>query len=176
MFRRPRNRLVEQYLTCMVKRWSSPCVQRSNYQRSSQLRSWARHLQRLLRVRPIQPMAPPPYQERRCPAQLLEATASAKIPTARPTPAPAAARQRHPARRLLPQHQRSLGTPGTTGNAASTAQPTRSFLGARPSGIVYAVPVALATTAESKRRSAGQRERIDVAVDAPRLLGVAEPE
>src|SRR5258707_8218183 len=35
---------------------------------------------------------------------------------------------------------------------------------------------ALAATAEGKRRSARQRERIDVAVDAPRLLGVAEPE
>ena len=35
---------------------------------------------------------------------------------------------------------------------------------------------ALAATADGKRRSAGQRERIDVAVDAPRLLGVAEPE
>ena len=35
---------------------------------------------------------------------------------------------------------------------------------------------ALAATADGKRRSAGQRERIDVAIDAPRLLGVAEPE
>ena len=35
---------------------------------------------------------------------------------------------------------------------------------------------ALAATVDGKRRSAGQRERIDVAVDAPRLLGVAEPE
>src|SRR5260370_22283911 len=35
---------------------------------------------------------------------------------------------------------------------------------------------ALAATAGGKRRRAGQQERIDVAVDAPRLLGVAEPE
>jgi hypothetical protein len=35
---------------------------------------------------------------------------------------------------------------------------------------------ALAATADGKRRSAGQRERIDVAIEAPRLLGVAEPE
>lgn len=35
---------------------------------------------------------------------------------------------------------------------------------------------ALAATVDGKRRSAGQRERIDVAVDAPRLLGIAEPE
>src|SRR5216684_9072003 len=35
---------------------------------------------------------------------------------------------------------------------------------------------ALAATVDGKRRSAGQRERIDVAIDAPRLLGVAEPE
>ena len=35
---------------------------------------------------------------------------------------------------------------------------------------------ALAATAGGKRRRAGQRERIDVAIDAPRLLGVAEPE
>src|SRR5712664_942324 len=35
---------------------------------------------------------------------------------------------------------------------------------------------ALAATADGKRGSAGQRERIDVAVDAPRLLGVAEPQ
>jgi hypothetical protein len=35
---------------------------------------------------------------------------------------------------------------------------------------------ALAATADGKRRSAGQRERIDVAIDAPRLLGIAEPE
>jgi hypothetical protein len=35
---------------------------------------------------------------------------------------------------------------------------------------------ALAATADGKRRSAGQRERIDVAVDAPRLLGETEPE
>ena len=35
----------------------------------------------------------------------------------------------------------------------------------------------LAATADGKRRSAGQRERIDVAIDAPGgLLGVAEPE
>src|SRR5229473_565826 len=34
---------------------------------------------------------------------------------------------------------------------------------------------ASAATADGKRRSAGQRERIDVAIDAPRLLGVAEP-
>src|SRR6266566_3668202 len=34
----------------------------------------------------------------------------------------------------------------------------------------------LAATVDGKRRSAGQRERIDVAVDASRLLGVAEPE
>ena len=34
----------------------------------------------------------------------------------------------------------------------------------------------LAATADGKRGSAGQRERIDVAVDAPRLLGVPEPQ
>ena len=35
---------------------------------------------------------------------------------------------------------------------------------------------ALAATADAERRSAGQRERIDVAIDAPRLFGVAEAE
>ena len=35
---------------------------------------------------------------------------------------------------------------------------------------------ALAATAEGKRRSPGQQGRIDVAVDAPGLLGVADPE
>jgi hypothetical protein len=34
---------------------------------------------------------------------------------------------------------------------------------------------ALVATVDGKRRSAGQRERIDVAVDPPRLLGEAEP-
>jgi hypothetical protein len=35
---------------------------------------------------------------------------------------------------------------------------------------------ALAATADAKRRSAGQRERIDAAIDLSRLLGVAEAE
>ena len=35
---------------------------------------------------------------------------------------------------------------------------------------------ASAATAEGKRRSAGQREGIDAALDTPGLLGVADPE
>ena len=35
---------------------------------------------------------------------------------------------------------------------------------------------ALAATADGKRRSAGQRERIDAAIDLSRLLSVAEAE
>lgn len=72
------------------------------------------------------------------------------------------------ARALRPESMlaRLLAKSGSASNAAGTARLSQLPLEKR----------ALGAAADGKRRSAGQPERIDVAVDAPELLGVAEPE